>query len=211
MARPRALHVLAVLVPLAGAPALASEAASRFHCQVTGIERLAAMAPDGGAAELSRFTCRVKGGPLDGFVATGTNLWGGRLRDGLLLGSLVVARKAHSVVVYEVQQVTRRARAPGSDARSWEGQGTGVYKLATGAVAHLAGKSFHSIARSAGPGAFTIETVVGRRLDPAVSRGSRTPLPLPPPRRAAATRRPPPCGRACPPRRTPRRKSPRRR
>lgn len=160
MARPRALHVLAFLLPLAAAPVLASEAASRFHCQVTGTETLAGLAPDGGTAELSRFTCRVKGGPLDGFVATGTNLWGGRLRDGLLLGSLVVARKAHSIVVYEVQEVTRRARPPGADARSWEGQGTGVYKLATGVAAHLTGKSFHSIARSAGPGAFTIETVV---------------------------------------------------
>lgn len=160
MASPRALHVLAVLLALAAAPALASEAPSRFHCQVTGTETLAGLAPDGGAAELSRFTCRVKGGPLDGFVATGTNLWGGRLRDGLLLGSLVVARKAQSIVVYEVQEVTRRARPPGADVRSWEGQGTGVYKLATGVAARLAGKSFRSIARSAGPGAFTIETVV---------------------------------------------------
>lgn len=161
MARQRLLpHVACALPALAAAAALASEPPSRFDCRVTGTERLAGLAPDGGAAELSRFTCRVKGGPLDGFVATGTNLWGGRLRDGLLLGSLVVARKAHSVVVYEVQEVTRRARAPGTDAPSWEGQGTGVYKLATGVAAHLAGKSFHSIARSAGPGAFTIETVV---------------------------------------------------
>lgn len=161
MARPRLLRDLACgLLPLAAAAAFASEPASRFDCRVTGTETLPGLAPDGRGAEVSRFTCRVHGGPLDGFVATGTNIWGGPLRDGLLLGSLVVARKANSVVVYEVQEVKRRARAPGADVQCWEGQGTGVYKLATGVAAHLAGKSFHSVARSAGAGRFTIDTVV---------------------------------------------------
>lgn len=161
MASPRLLHHAACALPaLVAAAALASEPASRFDCRVTGTESLRGLASAGGVAELTRFTCRVRGGLLDGFEATGTNIWDGEQRHGLLLGSLVVARKEGSVVVYEVTRVTRDARPRDTDVRSWEGRGTGIYRLATGPAVALAGRTFRSIARSAGPGAFTIETVV---------------------------------------------------
>lgn len=161
MARTRLLRNLACCLPmLAAGAAFASDGTSRFNCQVTDTESLARLGSDGGPAQLTRFTCRVRGGLLDGFVATGTNIWDGQQRDGALLGSLVVARKDGSVVVYEITRVTRAAKPPGADAGSWEGQGTGVYKLGTGVAVALAGRTFRSVARSAGPGAFTIETVV---------------------------------------------------
>lgn len=161
MARLRLLRRLACVLPALAAPAaFASDATSRFDCHVTGTESLPALASGGGTAELTRFTCRVRGGLLDGFLATGTNIWDGAQRDGRLLGSLAVARKGASVVVYELTRVARDDRPPGADARSWEGRGTGIYKLATGAAVALAGKTFRSVARSAGPGAFTIETIV---------------------------------------------------
>ena len=145
---------------LASGTAFASEATSRFDCHVTDTESLARLGSDGGPAELTHFSCRVRGGLLDGFLATGTNIWNGSLRDGHLLGSLVVARKQSSVVVYELTQVTRNPMPPGADAGGWEGRGTGIYKLATGAAIPLAGRTFRSVSRSAGAGAFTIETVV---------------------------------------------------
>lgn len=159
MACPR-LTALACVLPLVAAAALAGEPTSRFDCHVTGTESLPGLASAGGVAQLTRFTCRVRGGLLDGFLATGTNIWDGEQRDGLLLGSLVVARKDTAVVVYELTRVTRDAMPLGADPRSWEGRGTGIYRLATGPAIALAGRTFRSVARSAGPGAFTIETVV---------------------------------------------------
>lgn len=150
------LRTFACALALAASAAGAS-GASHFTCHVTGTELVERLAPDGGPAELSRFTCQVRGGLLDGFVASGTNIWSGGQQRGLLLGSLVVARKGNSAVVYEVRQVTRERPGP---AGGWQGRGIGVYKLASGAAAPLAGKTFHSVARSAGAGAFTIETVV---------------------------------------------------
>lgn len=161
MAPPRLLRDLTGgLLSLAAAAALAGEPPSRFDCRVTDTESLPGLASVGGVAELMRFTCRVRGGLLDGFQATGTNIWDGEQRHGLLLGSLVVARKEGSVVVYEVTRVTRDARPHGVEGGGWEGRGTGIYRLATGPAVALAGRTFRSIARSAGPGAFTIETVV---------------------------------------------------
>lgn len=161
MARPRLLPTLARLLLVL--PAVASPAGpeqSHFECRVTDIESLAGLAPLSAAAELTRFTCRVRGGLLDGFVATGTNIWDGKMQDGVLLGSLVVARKAGSVVVYEVTQVTRLAQPDDAADGQWEGRGAGVYKLGTGSAAALAGKSFRSVARSTGAGTFTIDTTV---------------------------------------------------
>lgn len=161
VARPRLLRDLACCLAVAAtaAPLCASEATSRFHCQITGTESVPHLASDGGPAELTRFACSVRGGVLDGFRATGTNIWSGhRPRDRQLLGSLVVAHKAGAVVVYEVTRVTLQPGPPGD--AGWEGRGSGIYKLATGPAVALAGRTFRSLARSAGPGAFTIETVV---------------------------------------------------
>lgn len=161
MAPPRLLRHLACALPaLAAAAAWAGEPTSRFDCRVTASESLPGLASAGGVAELTRFTCHVRGGVLDGFQATGTNIWDGEQRLGLLLGSLVVASREGSVVVYELTRVTRAARPRGAEAGGWEGRGSGIYRLATGPAVALAGRTFHSIARSAGPGAFTIETVV---------------------------------------------------
>jgi len=160
MAPPSLLRALAwLLLPAAADASFASEPSSHFDCRVTEVEAMPRLGPQGKSAELTRFTCQVRGGLLDGFVATGTNIWGGKQQDGQLLGSMVVARKANSVVVYEVRQVTRQPRPRGAAGRDWEGRGSGVYKLATGTAAPLAGRSFRSVARSAGPRAFTIDTV----------------------------------------------------
>ena len=161
MACPRLLRDLACcLLALAAPAALAGDATSRFDCRVTGTQSLAGLAPGGGPAQLTQFTCRGPGGLLDGVRATGTSIWSGQQRDGLLLGSLVVATKAGSTVVYEVTQVTRHPRLAGANFADWAGRGTGIYKLATGDAIALAGRTFHSAAKSAGPGAFTIETIV---------------------------------------------------
>lgn len=152
--------VLALALAVAAPATLAGGATSHFMCRVTSTSRLDHLGREGQPAELSQFTCRVRGGLLDGFVATGTNIWEPAKTSAVLIGSIVVARKAEATVVYEVEQATRRLASADGRARGWEGAGRGTYKLATGSAAALAGKSFHSVARYERPGAFTIDATV---------------------------------------------------
>jgi hypothetical protein len=154
--RSAALLALALAAPVA----LAGSVTSHFTCRVTNTSRLDHLGRDGQPAELSQFTCRVRGGLLDGFIATGTNIWEPGKSRAVLIGSIVVARKAQAAVVYEVQQATRTLTGAEGPAARWEGVGRGTYKLATGSAAALAGKSFRSVARDDGPGAFTIDATI---------------------------------------------------
>lgn len=160
MVHQRLLRTVAwLLLPVAADAGCGEDLRFHYDCRVVEVEAAPRLAPEGKPAEIMRFTCAVRGGLLDGFVATGTNIWDGQLRDGRLLGSMVVASKGDSMLVYEVQEVTRKP-VPRGNGERWEGGGSGVYKLATGVAAPLAGRSFHSVARSAGPGAFTLDIVV---------------------------------------------------
>lgn len=148
-----ALAPLALAAGVALPAIAAANTHSHFDCRVTSATRLDHLGREGQQAELSRFTCLVHGGLLDGFVASGTNIWEpGRQRD-VLLGSIVVAHKAAATVVYEVQQATRSA----TDGAGRGGMGRGMYRLATGSAAPLAGRSFRSVAHSVGADAFTLE------------------------------------------------------
>lgn len=151
---------LALAALLAAPAAVAASSTSHFDCRVTSVAQLDHLGRTGQPAELAQFTCRVRGGLLDGFVATGTNIWEPAPGGAVLIGSIVVARRADSAVVYEVEQASRKLADRDNPKGRWQGTGRGVYKLATGVAAPLAGKTFHSVARYEGPGAFTIESVV---------------------------------------------------
>ena len=103
---------LACVLGASAAP-LSTVAQVRYHsdCQVIDEMELERFGSDGEPAELSHFTCRISGGPLDGFAVNGTNIWelsGGR---GTLIGSFAVGQTANSTVAYEVQDVVRKQRA----------------------------------------------------------------------------------------------------
>lgn len=152
---------LALAIALAASLAAAEGATSHFACRVTSTAPLWRLGRSGQDAELSQFTCRVSGGLLDGFVATGTNIWEPARGREVLLGSIVVLRKGDSAVVYEVQRATRKLVEKAHGGPRWEGAGHGTYKLATGSAAALAGKTFHTIARREGPDTFSIDATVG--------------------------------------------------
>lgn len=153
-----AAAVAACVPPCPSAP-VAPQSQSHFRCHVTATDAIDHLAASGQNADVTHFTCSVSGGPLDGFVAVGTNIWEPGTRRRKLVGSVVVARKGDSRVVYELKQGSKRitldaGAAPGT---AWEGEGTGTYRLATGEAAPLEGRSFRGIARSSGPDAFTID------------------------------------------------------
>lgn len=153
--------LLSVLVALAASLPAAAQMKHHYDCHVTGKSDVDHLGREGQSAELTHFMCDIKGGLLDGFVATGTNILEPQQGGARLVGSIVVAQKAGSTVVYEVSEGTRRFKTSKGRVVGWESTGKGSFRTATGSAAALAGKSFRSVVRSGGPGAFTIEVVVG--------------------------------------------------
>lgn len=152
------VHMMFVGMLAALALPWAAAADMRYHyeCRVTGTGQLPRLGPNDKPLEVSHFTCRISGGLLEGFVATGTNILERVAGGGRLVGSIVVAQKGSSTLVYEVSEGSRR-----SNGRSgWESTGSGVYRSGTGAAAALVGRSFRSTARSHGPALFAIDVVV---------------------------------------------------
>lgn len=157
----RALALAGVLAALGMSPVAADEVKYHSDCQVTDTTRLEKLGREGQDAHLSHFICHITGGPLDGSVVTGTNIWdmgdeGGRA----LLGSIAVAQKPGSSVMYEVHDVTRSPKYSNGHVVGWETTSWGIYKAASGSAAPLAGKTFSSVARFTSPRTFTIENTI---------------------------------------------------
>jgi hypothetical protein len=142
------------------APLPAAEIKHHYACHVTGTSAVDHLGGEGQTAELTHFMCQITGGLLNGFVATGTNILEPRKGGARLVASIVVAQKAGSTVAYEVSEGTRRFKKSKGRVVGWESTGKGTFKSATGSAAALAGKSFTSVVKSGGPGAFTIEVLV---------------------------------------------------
>ena len=156
-----AVVLAVVLAALCTTPVAADEVKYHSDCQVIDTTRLEKFGRDGQAAQLSHFTCQITGGPLDGFVVTGTNIWdmddGG---TGALLGSIAVAQKAGSTVMYEVRDVTRSLKFTNGRVVGWEATSWGLYEAASGTAKPLVGKTFSSVARFTSPKTFTIENTI---------------------------------------------------
>ena len=156
----RTAGLVGALVALAAPLPAGAEMKFRYDCRVTGTSLVDGLGREGQTAQLNHFTCRVKGGLLDGFTATGSNILEPRPGGGRLVASIVVAQKGESSLVYEVREGTRRLRMNNGEVVGWDSTGAGTYKSATGAAAPLVGKSFNSIVHSTGPDEFTIDVVV---------------------------------------------------
>lgn len=153
--------LLGVLVALAAPLPAAAQMQHHYDCRVTGTSEVDHLGREGQTAELTHFMCDITGGLLNGFVATGTNILEPRQGGARLVGSMVVAQKAGSTVVYEVSEGTRRFKKSKGRVVGWESTGKGTFKTATGTAAALAGRSFSSVVKSGDPGRFTIEVIVG--------------------------------------------------
>ena len=160
----RAAVGVAFLAALAvwAAPSVAGDGGRyRSDCQVIDTTRLENFGPDGSPAQLSHFTCRIIGGPMHGSFVTGTNIWD--VSDGaggMLLGSIAIAQRAGSNVMYEVHDVSRNPQTRDGKVVGWEASSWGVYKAATGSAAQLVGKTFTSVVHYTGPRTFVIDNII---------------------------------------------------
>jgi hypothetical protein len=148
-------------IALAASSVARAEVTYHSDCQVVDTTRLANFGHDGSPAQLSHFTCHIIGGPLHGSFVTGTNIWDmSNGTGGVLLGSIAIAQRAGSNVLYEVHDGTRHQQTREGKVAGWGASSWGVYTSATGAAAALKGKTFTSVVHSTGPRTFTVENVI---------------------------------------------------
>ena len=151
--------VVSLAIVAAWAP-LPAAAMGYFECSVVESIQLAPERPDH-KDYLTHYTCRVTGGQLDGFAVSVSSRWETNGDEGKLLGSLGIARKGNTTVVYETAEgVIRNLRFANGRATGWDSTATAKVKGATGSAAHLSGKTFVMQGRLIAPGTFTMDAVL---------------------------------------------------
>ena len=151
-----ALVGAAVLVGFA-AP-LGASGQPHFACEVVDRGPLERLGREGHGIQQSHYKCRITGGLLDGFVATGTNVWELDGSDGKLLGSIGIAQKGGATVVYQVAEgAVHRISKGAQQPAGWESTTSAIIRLATGSAAPLTGKSFKLRGRLVGDRLFTMD------------------------------------------------------
>ena len=151
-----------ILAAVVCAPAHAqTPIAYKCHCHTAGTAPQEALGDrEGHAVSAGSYTCRVEGGPLDGGVLTGTNIYEWDKASAVGLSGNGVGRKPGATLVYQLGEFKNALTMADGKVTGFLATGSGTYKLATGTAASLAGKSFSYSARPAGPGQFTIDVKV---------------------------------------------------
>lgn len=115
---------------------------------------------EGHAVSVSSYTCRIEGGPLDGGVMTGNTIYEWDKTNAAGLSGNGVARKAGAMFVYQLGEFKTALTMADGKVTGFLGTGQGTYKLATGAAATLAGKTYSYTARPNGSGQFVVDIKV---------------------------------------------------
>ena len=92
-----------------------------------------------------------------GGILTGTIIYEWDKSAGTGLSGQAVVRKPGALVVIVLGEFKNALTMTDGKVTGFIGTGQGIYKLATGAAASLAGKSFTYTAGPAGPGQYVIE------------------------------------------------------
>lgn len=157
---PRRCAVTVGLVLGSAMAPLPAAALGHFECTVVETVRQPTERVDH-ADYLTHYTCRVTDGLLEGFVISASTRWEAAGKEGKLLASLGFGRKGDATIVYEATQgaVPNLENTPDA-AVGWESTAVATVKAATGAAAHLSGKSFTLQGRATGPGRFSMKAVL---------------------------------------------------
>jgi len=130
-------------------------------CQPVGVATQEPLGDrDGHVLSVAPYSCVSQGGVLDGAVMSGTNIWELDKGAGLTVTGNGVVRKPGTLVLYTVTEGSYTLTMADGKVTGFSGIAKGVYKLTSGAAAHLAGKSFTARFRSIERGQFVIDTTV---------------------------------------------------
>jgi hypothetical protein len=157
-------RLLAFCIGIAGlalihTPASAqSEKAEQLHCNNVGYNPSESLGDQKGhSIAVSKFTCRVEGGPLDGGLVTGSSIWEWHKTKAVLLSGMGVTRKPGTTLAWK--QLDGKMALIMSDGKvtGVQGSGRGRATLATGAAAERKGKTYSYTFKSVGPGQFVTD------------------------------------------------------
>ncbi len=102
-------------------------------------------------------TCRAEGGPLDGAVATVHSVWKWEKGDATVVSQTGVWRKPGTIAVFETTDGRMSLIMKDGKPAGWTQTSKTTFKLATGAAASWAGKTYTTQNRSTGPGQFVAD------------------------------------------------------
>lgn len=161
MNKHRPLWHAAVVAALAcPATAALAQAASTFrlHCYTVGSSPQEALGDrEGHAISMGEFVCRTEGGPLDGALATGQNIWEWNGTNATALGGISLTRGPRGMSAYQaIEGKLALVLADGKPA-GFTGSGHGKIMLATGAAAATNGKILSWSLKSTAPGQFVVD------------------------------------------------------
>lgn len=152
----RGLGALA-LCALSVAASAQSVVAFKNACTSVGNSPQEALAGrEGQAISFGTFVCSTEGGPLDGITLTGANLWHWSGGSATLVTGSSVGRKPGAHTVFESTGGKMKLLMNANQVVGFEGEGKGVYRVATGSVAPLEGKTVNFKFKSIAPGRFEV-------------------------------------------------------
>jgi hypothetical protein len=103
------------------------------------------------------YTCRADGGPLDGSVDTGANMYEYDKANAVLLSGFGVNRKPGAIAAYQQTEGKLALTIADGKVTGASGSGAGRFTMATGAAAALSGKRYTFKWATTGPFQYTVD------------------------------------------------------
>lgn len=133
---------------------------ARASCSDAGPNALEPLDREGRLLQVNQYSCRISGGPFDGSVMTGTNVWEFDQGKARFLSGHGVIRRPDLTAVFEHSEGALVLKMNGGHVVGWESTGAGVYKMASGRVSPFAGRRYSFFARPTGPGSFGSDLLI---------------------------------------------------
>ena len=115
---------------------------------------------EGQTFSIGNYVCTAESGPLEGATFTGANIWHWKSGSATVVSGTGVARKPGAQAVYETTTGQMKLIMNGNQVVGFEGEGKGIYRIATGSAAPLEGKTISYKFKSIAPGRFEVVTTI---------------------------------------------------
>lgn len=153
-----AMAGIALAVCATGASAGSEHTAACYNTGLNAPEQLGDR--NGHMLQVSTGTCLETGGGLEGMVTTQNTLWEHDPSGSKILSGDGVGRRPGGLVAYRLLEGSMQMIMKEGKPTGWIAKGKGVYTLATGDVAHLAGKTFTWTTKPMGSRRYQIDAIV---------------------------------------------------
>jgi hypothetical protein len=151
--------VAVALATVAGSALAQTPITGKAYCVIVGMSPMEPIGDRAGhALQVSTYSCRSEGGPMEGGVMTGTNIYEWDAGKAVILSGAGVGRKPGSMLSFQATEGTTALIMTDGKVTGVTASGKGVVKLASGSAAMLNGKTYSYTSRTISPVQFVIET-----------------------------------------------------